>query len=196
MSSRNTGMKSTVLPIESILMLSRTISRFIFSAFFLMALTNCHSDQPGNKRHDQKQFDESLIKANQQALAAENQQIDDYIYRHKLAMKSTPTGLRYQIMKEGIGAKVESGRTVKLSYTTMLLTGDTVYSALREGPLVFEVGKGQVITGLEEAILLLRVGDRAKFIIPSHLAYGLIGDQKKILHKATLVYDLELISMY
>jgi len=43
---------------------------------------------------------------------------------------------------------------------------------------------------------LLRVGDCAKIIIPSHLAYGLIGDQKKILHKASLVYDIEFISMY
>jgi len=41
----------------------------------------------------------------------------------------------------------------------------------------------------------MRVGDRAKFIIPSHLAFGLIGDQKKIRHKATLVYDLEFVSM-
>ena len=100
------------------------------------------------------------------------------------------------ILKQGIGQKAEKGRTVKLSYAVTLLSGDTVYTSAEEGPLIFEVGKGQVITGLEEAILLLRVGDRAKFIIPSHLAFGLIGDQDKILHKASLVYDMEFISMY
>ena len=100
------------------------------------------------------------------------------------------------ITKHGIGPKTLPGKTVKLSYTVTLLTGDTVYTALKDGPLVFEVGKGQVITGLEEAILLLQVGDHAKIIIPSHLAYGLIGDQKKIRHKASLVYDMEFISMY
>ena len=100
------------------------------------------------------------------------------------------------IIKKGMGAKAMEGRTVKLSYTLSLLNGDTVYTALKDGPIVFQVGKGQVITGLEEAILLLKVGDRAKFIIPSHLAYGLIGDQKKIRQKASLVYDIEFISMY
>jgi FKBP-type peptidyl-prolyl cis-trans isomerase len=82
-----------------------------------------------------------------------------------------------------------------LNYTLTLLTGDTVYTSRNDGPLLFEVGKGQVITGLEEAILLLRVGDRAKIIIPSHLAFGLIGDQNKINHKASLVYDVELVSL-
>jgi FKBP-type peptidyl-prolyl cis-trans isomerase len=100
------------------------------------------------------------------------------------------------ITKHGVGAVSQPGRTVKLSYTVTLLTGDTVYSALKDGPLIFEIGKGQVITGLEEAILLLKVGDHAKIIIPSHLAFGLIGDQKKILHKASLVYDIEFISMF
>jgi len=166
------------------------------SAFLLLALIACNHDHPNSGIKDRDKYEESLIQANRQAVAAENEQIDDYIRRHNLNMISTPTGLRYQILKKGIGAKVEKGRTVRLFYTTLLLTGDTVYTALKDGPMVFEVGKGQVITGLEEAILLLHVGDHAKFIIPSHLAFGLIGDQKKILHKASLVYDLELISMY
>jgi FKBP-type peptidyl-prolyl cis-trans isomerase len=100
------------------------------------------------------------------------------------------------VTKKGIGAKAEEGRTVKLDYTLSLLNGDTVYTASKDGPIVFQVGKGQVITGLEEAILLLKVGDQAKFIIPSHLAFGLIGDQKKIRQKASLVYDIEFISMH
>ena len=48
---------------------------------------------------------------------------------------------------------------------------------------------------LEEGILLLKEGDRAKFIIPSHLAFGLLGDMKKIPAKAVLVYDIELIKI-
>jgi FKBP-type peptidyl-prolyl cis-trans isomerase len=162
----------------------------------LAAFTQCRQDSGSFKKHDHASLEEPLIKANKEAVRLENEQINDYISRHKLEMQTTSTGVRFSITKKGIGARVEPGKTVKLDYTLMLLTGDTVYTALKDGPLVFEVGKGQVITGLEEAILLLRVGDHAKFIIPSHLAFGLIGDQKKILHKASLVYDLELISMY
>jgi FKBP-type peptidyl-prolyl cis-trans isomerase len=167
----------------------------IFSLILLLFI-QCHRKESENNKLNPGHLKEPLIKANQEALREENEQIEDYIHRYKWNMEKTSTGLRIMITKHGLGAISEPGRTVKLSYTLTLLTGDTVYSASKDGPLTFDIGKGQVITGLEEAILLLRVGDRAKIIIPSHLAYGLIGDQKKILHKATLVYDIEFISMY
>jgi FKBP-type peptidyl-prolyl cis-trans isomerase len=162
----------------------------------LVLFTQCENNDARNKIQNPSLYKEPLIKANKEAVREENEQIEDYIRRYNLKMENTSTGLRIMMLKHGIGAKAETGRTVKLSYTVTFLSGDTVYSALKDGPMVFVVGKGQVITGLEEAILLLRVGDRAKIIIPSHLAFGLIGDQKKILHKATLVYDIEFISMY
>jgi FKBP-type peptidyl-prolyl cis-trans isomerase FkpA len=167
---------------------------FIFLVSLL--LMQCGNNEHRNRMADPGKYKEPLIKANQEAVKEEKEQIDDFISRRKWKMEETSTGLRYMITRQGIGAKGQAGKTVKLSYTMTFLTGDTVYTALEDGPLIFVVGKGQVISGLEEAILLLKVGDRAKIIIPSHLAFGLIGDQKKILHKATLVYDLEFISMY
>jgi FKBP-type peptidyl-prolyl cis-trans isomerase len=161
----------------------------------LLVFSQCRDKQDKQSRLPPA-VHESLVKANQEAVRMEQAQIDDYILRHKLKMETTETGIRMMILKHGIGQPAEKGRTVKLSYTITLLTGDTIYTAEKDGPLIFVVGKGQVITGLEEAILLLKVGDHAKFIIPSHLAFGLIGDQKKILHKASLVYDMEFISMY
>ena len=156
---------------------------------------SCNENPSTDRKEALPGLKEPLIHANKEAVREENQQIDDYIRRHQLAMETTPTGLRYMITHTGIGPKGETGRMVRLDFVVIFLTGDTVYTARTEGPLEFVVGKGQVITGLEEAILLMRVGDRAKFIIPSHLAFGLIGDQKKIRHKATLVYDLEFVSM-
>ena len=161
----------------------------------LILCIQCRQGEPAKNRPGPDQLKETLIKANQEALREENEQINDFIRRRNWDMNTTSTGLRVMITKHGLGAISEPGKTVKLSYTVTLLNGDTVYTALREGPLVFEVGKGQVISGLEEAILLLRVGDHAKIIIPSHLAYGLIGDRKRILNKASLVYDIEFISM-
>ena len=157
---------------------------------------NCQRNEPGDGRINPEKLKEPLIKANKEAMMEENDQIDDFVRRHQWKMETTSTGLRIMNIKTGIGPVAQTGMTVKLSYSLTLLTGDTVYTASKDGPLVFEVGKGQVISGLEEAILLLRVGDRVKIIIPSHLAFGLIGDQKKILHKASLVYDIEFISMF
>jgi FKBP-type peptidyl-prolyl cis-trans isomerase len=172
------------------------ITGFILLITLLFTFPQCGEPNRDKTPQVPADYKESLLKANQEAVRIENEQIDDYVRRHHLDMKTTETGIRIMVLKQGIGQKAETGRTVKLSYTMTFLTGDTVYSAAKDGPIIFEIGKGQVITGLEEAILLLKVGDRAKIIIPSHLAFGLIGDQKKILHKATLVYDMEFISMY
>ena len=177
-------------------------SMHISFRFLVLLLTSfilfiqCRHGEPANNKPGPDQLNESLIIANQEALREENEQINDFIRRRSWDMNTTGTGLRIMITKHGSGAISEPGRTVKLSYTVTLLNGDTVYTALQEGPIIFEVGKGQVISGLEEAILMLRVGDHAKIIIPSHLAYGLIGDQKKILNKASLVYDIEFISIF
>ena len=169
-----------------------------FTLFSLLALffTGCGDGNLENKAKDPSRYEESLVKANKESVRVENQQIDDYVGRHHMDMQQTGTGIRWMVFKKGIGAQAVNGKTARLAYTLTLLTGDTVYSAAKDGPLVFEIGKGQVISGLEEAILLLRVGDRAKFIIPSHLAFGLLGDQDKIPQKATLVYDVEFISMF
>jgi len=173
-----------------------TVIRFLTFLALVMLFTLCDRSGPEKPLQSPSKYKEPLIKANQEAARTENAQIEDFILRHHWNMETTNTGIRFMITKQGIGAKAQEGKTVKLSYILSLLNGDTVYSALIDGPIVFQVGKGQVITGLEEAILLLKVGDRAKFIIPSHLAYGLIGDQKKISQKASLVYDMEFISMY
>jgi len=172
------------------------VLRYLTFLSLVIFLAHCNRSGQDKPIQSPEKYKEPLIKANQEAARTENEQIEDFIYRHSWEMESTSTGIRFMIVKQGIGAKAQEGKTVKLSYTLSLLNGDTVYSALKDGPIVFQVGKGQVITGLEEAILLLKVGDRAKFIIPSHLAYGLIGDQKKIRQKASLVYDIEFISMY
>jgi FKBP-type peptidyl-prolyl cis-trans isomerase len=172
------------------------IKMFILHTAIIVLIAGCDRTKPGRPANDPSTYRESLINANKEAVLEENGQIDDFVSRHQWEMERTSTGLRIMKTKKGIGAMAQSGMTVTLSYTLTNLDGDTIYTALEDGPLVFRVGKGQVISGLEEAILLLKVGDRAKIIIPSHLAYGLIGDQKKIRHKATLVYDVEFISMY
>ncbi|RLD32199.1 MAG: hypothetical protein DRI83_11260 [Bacteroidetes bacterium] len=110
-------------------------------------------------------------------------------------MTESGSGLRYMIYEEGNGLTAKKGILATINYSIKVITGDIVYSSRQDGPLTFIVGKGEVISGLEEGILLLNVGDKAKFIIPSHLAYGLVGDGNLIPAKTTLIYDIELLNL-
>jgi FKBP-type peptidyl-prolyl cis-trans isomerase FkpA len=137
------------------------------------------------------QLNEELISANKKVVNLEDQQIKDLIKRYGWEMKETGTGLRYMIYQQGKGEKPVIGDMATINYEIRLLNGEVAYSSKESGPKTFRVGSGGVEGGLEEAILLLRVGDKAKIIMPSHLAHGLIGDQNRIPGKATLIYDLD-----
>ncbi len=143
----------------------------------------------------QSQSKKSLVVANQYLTRTEDEEIENYINRHQLKVVSTGSGLRYSILKEGDGPRPKRGDIVTLNYKTRLITGDVIYSSDELGPMVFEVGKGGVETGLEEAILHMYLGDQAVIILPSHLAFGLLGDQKKIPPRATVIYEIEFIKL-
>ncbi|MCX6273229.1 MAG: FKBP-type peptidyl-prolyl cis-trans isomerase [Bacteroidetes bacterium] len=136
------------------------------------------------------------MKANQRLALVEEQQIRAFISRYGWKMNKTGTGLYYLIYRKGKGNQSQLNDIARIEYTASLLNGQRLYSSKEEGPMQVELGKGKVISGLEEGIFLMRVGDRAKFIIPSHLAFGLLGDQKRIPQRATLVYDVELTSLH
>ncbi len=142
-----------------------------------------------------KMMDDTLIRYHKGVVRNEEQEIRDYAERHGWDVKSTPSGLRYLIYRPGDGPKATRGQIAVIKYSVQLLDGTHVYSSDSLGPREFEVGHGGVEAGLEEGILLLHTGDRAKLIIPSHLAFGLLGDENRIPPGATLVYDVELIEL-
>ena len=108
--------------------------------------------------------------------------------------KETKSGLKYHILNNGNGEKPSSGDLVKVHYKGQLLD-QTVFdsSYIRNQPIEFKVGMGQVISGWDEGIMLLKKGDKAKFIIPSHLAYGEAGAGGIIPPNATLIFEVELV---
>ena len=142
-----------------------------------------------------KDLQESLLDANRKAVKTEDQQIKDFIDRYNWDLTETGSGLRYKIYETGKGAKASEGKIAVINFEVSLLNGEVLYTSNASGPKEFMIGRGGVVSGLEEGILFLHEGDRAKFIIPSHLAYGLAGDQNKITGKATLVYDVELLKL-
>lgn len=110
--------------------------------------------------------------------------------------EKTSSGLRYKIIQKGSGKKAEKGAIVSVHYKGMLADGaefDSSYK--RKQPIDFQLGVGQVISGWDEGIQLLQVGDKARFVIPSDLAYGSAGAGGVIPPNATLVFDVELMGV-
>jgi len=108
----------------------------------------------------------------------------------------TDSGLRYQILQKGTGKQATKGAGVSVHYKGQLLDGTVFDSSYkRKEPIDFNVGLGQVISGWDEGIQLLKVGDKARFVIPSDLAYGDDGAGGVIPPGATLIFDVELMDV-
>lgn len=108
----------------------------------------------------------------------------------------TESGLRYKMIQKGNGKKAENGKTVSVHYTGQLEDGKVFDSSYpRKKPIEFPLGMGNVIEGWDEGIALLQVGDKARFVIPSDLAYGTRGAGGVIPPNATLVFDVELMDV-
>ena len=110
--------------------------------------------------------------------------------------KVTDSGLRYKMIQQGDGAKAEKGKKVSVHYEGSLLDGQVFDSSYkRKAPIDFQLGVGQVIPGWDEGIGMLKVGDKARFVIPSDLAYGSAGAGGVIPPDATLIFDVELMGV-
>jgi|TARA_B110000967_G_scaffold209440_1_gene265656 FKBP-type peptidyl-prolyl cis-trans isomerase len=108
----------------------------------------------------------------------------------------TDSGLRYKILQKGNGKKATKGAKVSVHYKGQLLDGTVFDSSYkRKEPIEFALGVGQVISGWDEGIQLLQVGDKARFVIPSDLAYGSAGAGGVIPADATLIFDVELMDI-
>ena len=108
----------------------------------------------------------------------------------------TPSGLRYKILQNGDGKQATKGAMVSVHYKGQLLDGTVFDSSYkRKQPIDFAIGVGQVIPGWDEGIQLLKVGDKARLVIPSDLAYGAQGAGGVIPPNATLIFDVELMNV-
>ncbi len=136
--------------------------------------------------------DEALENVNKMLIEKDHEVIQNYVERRDWEMKRTPTGLWYKIVKRGGSKKVETGNGVSMWYRVELLDGTVCYTADSTGNKQFIVGQGGVEAGLEQGLLMMSEGDSAVFIMPPHLAHGLIGDQNRIPARAVIVYYVKL----
>lgn len=112
----------------------------------------------------------------------------------KPGVRVTDSGLQYEVIKSGSGAKPAASDKVKTHYHGMLTDGTVFDSSVERGePISFQVGG--VIQGWQEALQLMSVGDKWRIVIPSELAYGARGAGGKIPPHSTLVFEIELLGI-
>lgn len=169
----------------------------------LMVLLSCwacngdNDDQQATRKINiqSKEFQDKLIEANKIYVKQESDEIDQYVAHKGWNMTKTGTGLRYMIVQKGNGNQAKSGQLAKVNYKISLMDGTVCYSSDSTGAREFVVEGDNVESGLHEGIQYMHVGDKAILILPSHLAHGLIGDENKIPPKASVIYELELLSL-
>ena len=178
-------------------MFIRNTSYFIFHISWLLFLAAC-TEQPKQKPVvvNYSKLKEDIIQVNKPAVVMENDEINAYIKAHNYTMQVTGTGLRYLFIKENTKEKkIEKGNRVQVNYKVSLLDGTVCYTSKEKGAKEFIVGTDNVESGIHESVQLMHLHDKAIFILPAHLAFGLLGDRDKIPPKAAVVYDVEVISV-
>jgi len=134
--------------------------------------------------------------AREQRIAEAKAKMDAELDKIAAGFEKTDSGLRYQIIQKGSGAKASQGKNISVHYKGQLADGRVFDSSYeRKQPIDFTVGVGQVIKGWDEGLQLLQVGDKARLVIPSHLAYGSQGAGGVIPPDATLIFDVELMDV-
>ena len=107
----------------------------------------------------------------------------------------TASGLSITELVQGDGAEAKTGQKVTVNYIGMLENGKEFDSSYGRGPFLFSLGAGQVIKGWDEGVAGMKVGGKRKLTIPSELGYGSRGAGGVIPPNATLIFEVELLSV-
>ena len=124
-----------------------------------------------------------------------------YMFKNRAGKTSaevtTASGLKYTDVVEGTGPTPQLGQKVAVHYTGTLVNGKQFDSSRTPGrqPLVFELGTKNIIKGWNEGIATMKVGGKRKLIVPPDLGYGARGNPPDIPGNATLLFDVELMSV-
>ncbi|WP_036918812.1 MULTISPECIES: FKBP-type peptidyl-prolyl cis-trans isomerase [unclassified Prochlorococcus] len=112
-----------------------------------------------------------------------------------ITTKSTPSGLRITDLVIGNGEAASAGKNVSVNYKGTLESGKEFDSSYGRGPFTFALGSGQVIKGWDEGVIGMQVGGKRELIIPPSLGYGERGAGGVIPPNATLIFEIELLSV-
>lgn len=149
------------------------VGKVLIITVLLAGLTSCSLD---NKMQEQE---EELIAA--------------FIKNNNVTVEPNESGLYYIETLAGTGPAPVTNDTVGVYFKVYFLTGVLLGEVVTGEPFDFIVGRNMVIAGFEEGITYMKLGGKARLIIPSKLAYGPLGDNYMIPGYTPLVYDLEIV---
>jgi FKBP-type peptidyl-prolyl cis-trans isomerase FkpA len=135
---------------------------------------------------------EQFIRTNRYMQRRNQDHIAAFVDRMGWKATVTPSGLWIVVEDPGEGPKITEGNRVTYTFTSNLLDGTPCYEATDESPETFTVGKGGVVSGVDEGVRYLSKGSRAILLIPPHLGHGNFGDRNRIPGNSVLIYRLEI----
>ena len=161
----------------------------------------------GNPKLSREEYVSSMQLLQQQMQEAGRRQMEQAAAANALAEKNfmaenakrpgitvTASGLQYEVLKQGSGAKPSASSVVRVHYTGTLLDGTKFDSSVDRGEPA-EFGVNQVIAGWTEALQLMPVGSKYKLYIPAAIAYGARGAGEAIPPNAALIFEVELLDI-
>lgn len=162
----------------------------LYISISLLVLVAC-TEEPEQQKPDVNWTKEQSTNLGKNLAVQEEIDIKLFLEMHKdWQMKKTGSGLQYYIYEHGDGDSIFPGNVVEIEYDVTLLDGTECYKTEKDEYEELVVDRSEVETGVQEGLKLMRIGDKAKLIIPSHLGHGLLGDRDKIPPLTPLVIDL------
>ncbi|MEO9531807.1 MAG: FKBP-type peptidyl-prolyl cis-trans isomerase [Crocinitomicaceae bacterium] len=171
--------------------------KLIAPLLFLAFIYACGNDNVIEQVDDSGWTKDESINMNSTFAEEEDAEIDSYLSRRPdWKVTRSGTGLRSFIYhKSEFSDTAKVGDAVLVDFSVELLDGTICYTSEKEGPESFIVEKADIESGLHEAMQLMCTGDKGKFILPSFMAHGLIGDEDKIPPLTPVIYDIHLIEI-
>ena len=165
---------------------------------FVKGLTDVLNEKQPDITYDEAKevINEFFIKLQKEKMEINKKAGGEFLHinKGKAGVVELPSGLQYQVLKQGNGAKPKATDKVKCHYHGTLINGTVFDSSVQRGqPAVF--GVNQVIPGWVEALQLMPVGSKWRLFIPSNLAYGEQGAGEMIEPNSTLIFDVELLDI-
>jgi len=171
------------------------MNRYLLVVFIFYILSNVTCKREHHNRLLTETRD-NLLKTNQLLVERDKELIIKYIKDNRIdSIKQNGAGLYYKIWGKEQGRMVKINDIVDFHFKVSLLDGTICYQSKGESTKRFRVGSGGVESGLEQAVMLMCPGQSGKFILPPHLAHGLLGDNNKIPPRSIIVYDIEMLSV-
>ena len=160
-------------------------------------LGSCSEETEGMQVQDPNWTQDESINMNTTFAQEEDEEIEDFLtHRPDWKMTKTGTGLRHFVyFNSESGDSAKLGDQVLVEFTIELLDGTICYTSEKNGPEAFIVEKADIESGLHEGVQFMCKGDKAKFILPSHMAHGLIGDADMIPPLSPAIYDIHLLDI-